>query len=491
MRRRDRDKRPGRARLAALLPVLAVLALASPGRAAFEELPGLRAGALGGAGTATGGDPLGLFLNPASVAWGFASRFEAYTARPFTGLEGDDLARNALGGFSSLGDWGGLGLGYDRFSSRLYREQATMLAYARRLPTRFGEIAAGAGVSLLGRSYEQTVYTAVDPLFLESGFTKRSVAVDAGVQWRPDPRLSFGLALRRLNRPNQALGEGAVDPLPRQVAFGAAARWRNYGLFTDLEFRDRALNGLDWTPRIGLEAGLLEGRLALRAGGNRDEVTAGFALQVLARSSSGSYVRPTAAGSAERVHETKELLLRAGYTFRYPIGGLASTTGTHQLGLTVFFDRLREVVETRTSTRPDIRERVLVKTDTVFVPSTEYIRVQELDSALVKSYEDRIRELQEQLQIQRSFNQAIGHLEKALRYYFQKEYPKALEECDSALDLVPRLALAHIRKGSIFFAMGRYDDARREWKLGLQYDPGNKEVAEFLRLLDQAHPPKR
>ena len=453
-------------------------------RAAFDDLPGLRITSLGGAVVADGGDAMGFFVNPASVAWGRASALEMYYSKLYWGLEGDPLSRNAIGGYSSMYDWGAFGLGHDRFDSGLYDEQQTLVSYARLLRE---NLSVGVGLRFLGRYYQETPYTAVDPFFQEYGYSKGTFAVDLGAQWRLSPAWSIGLAGRRLNRPNQAIEDGAEDPLPREIQAGAVWKLKHLSLFGDVEYRDLTINGVDITPRLGAETILFDQRLALRAGANRDEVTFGFSVNFFHNSSTGSYTLPRADGSSERIKEQRDLRMRIAYTFRYPIGGISSTAGTHLVGLNVFFERDRERQGPSKALNVPLpsppRERVVTRVDTVFVPEPKFVEVEIVDSVKIKAYEVEILGLRQEISSLENLNKALGFLEEALRLYYQKLYARAINKCNDAIREVPTLALAYIRKGSIYFAQGDYDKATEAYQKALQYDPDNQEVKDQIQAI--------
>lgn len=466
--------------------LLATLLLPWAANAAFEDLPGLRTASLGGAMVADGGDAMGFFINPASVAWGRASAIEMYSSKLYWGLEGDDLVRTALGGFTSLYDWGAFGLGHDRFDGQLYSEHQTLLTYARLLRP---NLSVGVGARLFGRGYEETPYTAVDPLFQQYGYTTSSIGIDLGVQWRMSETLSFGLAARRINRPNQALEDGAEDPLPRELQVGAAWKYGMFTFFGDLEYRDVDVNGVDATPRLGVETNLLERKLFLRAGGNRDEIDFGFGLNFYRKQSSSNYTLPRADGTSERIREFRDLKMRVAYTLRYPIGGISNTFGTHMLGMRIYFERNRDrqgpsqALNIPTPSPP--RERIKTVVDTVYVPKVEFVEVEIVDSVKIKAYELEILGLQKEISSLENLNKALGFLEEALRLYYQKLYAQAIARCDSAIREVPSLSLAYIRKASILFAQQKYVESRQVYLKALDRDPDNLEVKEQLQRIDR------
>lgn len=82
-------------------------------------------------------------------------------------------------------------------------------------------------------------------------------------------------------------------------------------------------------------------------------------------------------------------------------------------------------------------------------------------------------------------NQALKHLSRSLRLFYNEEYPEALAEVNRALELNPNLALAYARRGSIYYKMGQLDRATINWNLALQIDPGYDDVRNILRALNE------
>ncbi len=466
--------------------LLVLLFSALPTHAAFEVLPGKRATALGGAVVASGGDPMGFYINPASIAWGTVTSVETFYMKPFWGLDGDALSRSAISGYGSLGDWGAIALGYDQFGSDLYSENRTLLSYARKLTMYERMFTVGVSLEFLGRKYAETEYTAIDPLFIEYGYSKRSVGIDIGMQMRLTSRMTAGLAIRRINKPNQALEDGVDDPLPREIQAGVSMRFTRFMLYTDIEYRDRSLNGADVSPRLGVEFPLFNNALHLRGGGNRDEVALGFGLNIWKHDSEKSYMSSAdESGARERRRDIKNATLRVGYTFRFPIGGVSGTIGHHMLGIDFYFERKRTVMERVRQPRPVQVPQIIVETDTVLVEKPVLVHEFVEDTSKVELLEARITDLESQLSQLVNMNTAIREVEIAQRLFLQKNYQEALNACDRATRLVPTLALAWVQKGSIYYAMGRYGDARTAWNRSLRLDPKRDDVRQYLKQLPE------
>ncbi len=74
------------------------------------------------------------------------------------------------------------------------------------------------------------------------------------------------------------------------------------------------------------------------------------------------------------------------------------------------------------------------------------------------------------------FSQRLANANDAM---LKAEYVKALEAINSALQIDNFNPQAHMMKGSIFYAMGKRDLARKEFDYVLKVDPENDEVKKF------------
>lgn len=82
-------------------------------------------------------------------------------------------------------------------------------------------------------------------------------------------------------------------------------------------------------------------------------------------------------------------------------------------------------------------------------------------------------------------NQALKHLSRSLRLFYNEEYDDALIEINEALEFNPNLALAYARRGSIYYKLNQIDRATINWNIALQIDPGYDEVRNILRALNE------
>jgi tetratricopeptide (TPR) repeat protein len=75
-------------------------------------------------------------------------------------------------------------------------------------------------------------------------------------------------------------------------------------------------------------------------------------------------------------------------------------------------------------------------------------------------------------------------LEVARDAMMKTDYVAALEALNEALKIDSYNPQAHMMKGSIFYAMGKYDLANKEFDFVLKVDPGNIEVKRFKEFMD-------
>ena len=80
-------------------------------------------------------------------------------------------------------------------------------------------------------------------------------------------------------------------------------------------------------------------------------------------------------------------------------------------------------------------------------------------------------------------NEAMRHLSRSLRFYYQGDFQQALAEVDKAITLQPNIAVAYARKGSIYYKLNQIDRATLNWNISLKLDPEYSEVREMLNAL--------
>ena len=99
-------------------------------------------------------------------------------------------------------------------------------------------------------------------------------------------------------------------------------------------------------------------------------------------------------------------------------------------------------------------------------------------------YRDSLNNVILQVDINNSTqNEAMRHLSRSLRFYYQGDFQQALAEVDKAITLQPNIAVAYARKGSIYYKLNQIDRATLNWNISLKLDPEYSEVREMLNAL--------
>ncbi|MCK5794508.1 MAG: hypothetical protein KAH12_07365, partial [Anaerolineales bacterium] len=133
--------------------------------------------------------------------------------------------------------------------------------------------------------------------------------------------------------------------------------------------------------------------------------------------------------------------------------------------------------------------QLLVLRDSLRMSSTEIEHL----NRMVEQLEQRNQVLEDSvasLQLARhvsdaQVNQALKHLSRSLRLFYNEEFEDALIEINEALEYNPNLALAYARRGSIYYKLNQIDRATINWNIALQIDPGYDEVRNILRALNE------
>ena len=82
-------------------------------------------------------------------------------------------------------------------------------------------------------------------------------------------------------------------------------------------------------------------------------------------------------------------------------------------------------------------------------------------------------------------NEAMRHLSRSLRFFYDENYRNALSEINSAIEANPNLAIAYGRRGSIYYKLGDVRRATLNWNVALQLDPEFIEIYHMLKAYDQ------
>ena len=82
-------------------------------------------------------------------------------------------------------------------------------------------------------------------------------------------------------------------------------------------------------------------------------------------------------------------------------------------------------------------------------------------------------------------NEAMRHLSRSLRYFYDERYRVALSEVNTAIEANPNLAIAYGRRGSIYYQLGDIRRATLNWNAALQLDPEFTEIYDMLKASDE------
>lgn len=265
-----------------------ILILEAPAMAGFSKAStGVAAEALGGSFTAKADDPTAVFLNPAGLSQLKRAEATFMYGKPYWGLEGISLTESHLAAGIPLSPRWTLGVGTNLFDAdKRLREQEGIMGAAFQATPR---LTLGANLSYLYHSYSVAGDDAAaqDPVFA-GGRSKGAVGVDIGGLFRATDKLSLGMSVRHLNKPD--VGLATKDPVPMELRMGALYAFKRFNLLGDAMLRDRGAGvadrqelvwslGGEWVVRYLKAPGAPS--LALRTGVNsRRQLTMGFGVKV-------------------------------------------------------------------------------------------------------------------------------------------------------------------------------------------------------------------
>lgn len=305
-----------------------LLSISSQCWGAFQDVDwGARPVGMGGAFTAIADDANAPLYNPAGLVQVQWHEVSAMYSRLFSGVDlyaGQDTTRLDQSYLSYVSkpirNIGSLGLSWASFNTtHLYREDTVALSYGRNLGdfmTPLGNsLAAGVSVKFLRRSISVDSYTANDPVFAQGSDSASGVTADVGLLYKPEEGVMegwrFGFSGLNLTRPD--VGFRDKDQVPILWRFGTAYQAKQLPWFVpalDLTRRDGKTN-----VQGGVESWLFQDALGLRAGGNRQEATAGMSCYYAA---------------------TQKLGFRLDYGISIPFY-VKDTSGSHRLAMTLYF----------------------------------------------------------------------------------------------------------------------------------------------------------
>ena len=74
-------------------------------------------------------------------------------------------------------------------------------------------------------------------------------------------------------------------------------------------------------------------------------------------------------------------------------------------------------------------------------------------------------------------------LQRAVKYFNDKNYEKAIKECREVIEIDPNNEMAYVRLGSAYLMFGAQGEAKKIWEKALELNPKNKDLQDFLKRL--------
>ncbi len=227
---------------------------------------------LGGAYVGLADDASAMFINPAGVA-NITHKEAAFSyGKPFYGLPGIDLSQGYISlTFPTL--YGSIGLGGTNFAvADLMTESTWSLVYAKKVH----KVQFGIGASYLSHSFNLDSASQQD-VVLAKGTSKDAYGIDFGLLAQPLSFLSLGFSVRHANEPN--VGFFTKDPVPREVRWGGAVKYRSFDFLADANYRDNGIGSRSdhLSYHFGIAENIPNAPITLRLGANtKRELTTGF-----------------------------------------------------------------------------------------------------------------------------------------------------------------------------------------------------------------------
>jgi tetratricopeptide (TPR) repeat protein len=75
------------------------------------------------------------------------------------------------------------------------------------------------------------------------------------------------------------------------------------------------------------------------------------------------------------------------------------------------------------------------------------------------------------------------HLNLALVYFYEAKYWLTIEECNTVIKVEPKNTLSWIRRGSAYYMLGQYEQAKKDWTLAMSLEPKKSEKTDLARFL--------
>jgi tetratricopeptide (TPR) repeat protein len=78
------------------------------------------------------------------------------------------------------------------------------------------------------------------------------------------------------------------------------------------------------------------------------------------------------------------------------------------------------------------------------------------------------------------YNKALSSLQEAQNLFSERRYAQALEEINKSVQAAPNMALAYAVRGSIYYMLREFPEAKLSWEKALELDPSMDNVRAIL-----------
>ena len=78
------------------------------------------------------------------------------------------------------------------------------------------------------------------------------------------------------------------------------------------------------------------------------------------------------------------------------------------------------------------------------------------------------------------YNKALSSLQAAQSLFSERRYAQALAEINKSVDAAPNMALAYAVRGSIYYMLRQFPEAKISWEKALELDPSMDNVRAIL-----------
>jgi tetratricopeptide (TPR) repeat protein len=78
------------------------------------------------------------------------------------------------------------------------------------------------------------------------------------------------------------------------------------------------------------------------------------------------------------------------------------------------------------------------------------------------------------------YNKALDNLQEAQNLFSERRYLQALSEINKSVEAAPNMALAYAVRGSIYYMLRQFPEAKLSWEKALELDPSMDNVRAIL-----------